>query len=454
MLISNARVVTWGRPNQILDDCALHIVDGKISELGPTTELLQRHPTDERMDAHGQFVMPGNINTHSHFYGAFARGIRTPGVQPFNLPTILQKLWWPFDRALNEEDTRYSTLVGLIDAIKHGTTTLFDHQSSPNFIDGSLDLIADQVDRAGLRSVLCFEVTDRDGAGRAAAGIAENVRFYKRCRDPGVGSDRVAASIGAHACMSITEETFAKLREETPAEAGFHIHVAEHEYDEYRSLEMAGVRSVDRLYDHDMLNDKTIVAHAVHLDAGEVQILAETGASVSHQPRSNMNTGTGIAEIESHARAGVGTCIGTDGLGNAMWKEWEIASLVPKVKHRDARRMPPDRVIESGVYGGAALASRYYPAPVGVIEPGAYADLIFVDYHPTTPLTTENLAGHIIFGFDESMVTTTIVDGKVLMHNRQLLTLDEEEITAKSRELAASFWRRYEDLVPPDPVLG
>ncbi|MDJ0925195.1 MAG: putative aminohydrolase SsnA [Acidimicrobiia bacterium] len=454
MLITNATVITWGKPNEILEDHAVLIADGRISELGPTADLLARHPNSERIDAQGQFVMPGNINTHGHFYGAFARGISTPGAQPFNLPTILQKLWWPFDRALNEEDTRYSTLVGLIDAIKNGTTTLFDHQSSPNFIDGSLDLIAEEVDRAGMRSILCFEVTDRDGEERANAGIAENVRFYNRCASSDVAGGRVAANIGAHACMSITEESFAKMREATPSDAGFHIHVAEHEYDEYRSMEMTGTRSVDRLLNHEMLNDKTIVAHAVHLDAGEVELLVETGANVSHQPRSNMNTGTGIAELESYSRAGVSTCIGTDGLGNAMWKEWEIACLVPKVKHRDSRRMGPDQVIESGVYGAAALASRYYPAAVGVIEPGAYADLIFVDYHPTTPMTTDNLAGHIIFGFDESMVTTTIVNGEVLMRDRQLLTLDEEEITAKSRELAADFWKRYEELVPPDPVLG
>ncbi len=454
LLITNARVITWGRPNQILDDHALHITDGKIAELGPTAELAQSHPDDDQIDAGGQFVMPGNINTHGHFYGAFARGIAIPGEQPFNLPTILQKLWWPFDRALNEQDTRYSALVGLIDAIKHGTTMLFDHQSSPNFIDGALDVIAEEVDRAGVRSVLCFEVTDRDGDERARAGINENVRFYRRCAESEVAGGRVAANIGAHACMSITEATFARLREATPAEAGFHIHVAEHEYDQYQSLAMAGTRSIDRLYHHGLLNDQTIVAHAVHLDAGEIRLLAETGASVSHQPRSNMNTGTGIAELESCTRAGVATCVGSDGLSNSMWKEWEIACLAPKVKHRDARRMPPDRVIESAVYGGAALASRYYPAPVGVIEPGACADLILVDYHPTTPLSTENLAAHVIFGFHDSMVTTTIVDGKVLMRDRKLLTLDEEEITAKSRELAASFWGRYQELVPSGPMLG
>ena len=454
MLITNATVITWGEPNEVLERQAVRVEDGLIAGLGPEADLLAAHPTDDVLDAGGQIVMPGNINTHGHYYGAFARGISTPGPQPYNLPTILEKLWWPFDRALGEDDTRSSALVGLVDAVKHGTTTLFDHQSSPNFIDGSLDVIAEAVEQSGLRSVLCFEVTDRDGPERATAGIAENVRFFNRCAAGPVAGGRVAANIGGHACMTIGEGTLAALREESPDDAGFHIHVAEHEYDEYRSLEMAGMRSVARLARHGLLNDRTIVAHAVHLDASEVGILADTGATVSHQPRSNMNTGTGIAEIESYAAAGVATAIGNDGLSNTMWKEWEVACLVPKVKHRDARRMPPDRVIDSGVYGGAALASRYFRAPVGVVAPGAAADLILVDYHPPTPMTADNVAAHVVFGFDESMVTTTMVDGRVLMKDRELLTLDEEEITAKSRELAAAFWRRYGDLVPATPVLG
>ena len=106
------------------------------------------------------------------------------------------------------------------------------------------------------------------------------------------------------------------------------------------------------------------------------------------------------------------------------------------------------------IYNNAVLASTYYPVPLGVIEPGAYADLIFVDYKPATPFTADNLAGHFVFGFNESMITTTIVAGQVLMQDRILLTLDEDKIKAKSRELAPALWERYEKLVPADHVLG
>ena len=455
MLIINARLITWGKPNQILNDYALFISAGRIVEMGPAVELLERHPQEEQLDARGQYVMPGNIDAHGHYYSAFAVGISIPGDAPIALPTILEKLWWPFDKALDEEDVRYSVLVGVIDAIKHGTTTLFDHHSSPNCIDGVLDVIAEAVDEGGVRSVLCFEVTDRDGLERARAGIAENARFVRRCNREKVADGRIRANFGIHAPMTVSEETLSACREAVPAGTGFHLHVGEHEYDQFRSLAMAGTRSVDRLYNHAILCDKTILAHAIHLDAREVSLIAETNSWVSHQPRNNMNAADGVAEVESYLRTGVRVCLGNDGLSNTLWKEAETAYFLQKIKFRDSRRLPGDQLLQMAIYNNAALASTYFAdARLGVIEPGAFADLIFVDYHPTTPLTVENLAGHFVFGFNESMITTTIVNGNVLMKDRVLTTLDEEQIKARSREIVPAFWKRFENLVPNTPVLG
>jgi putative selenium metabolism protein SsnA len=455
VLITNAHLVTWEEPNRILEDHAILVADGTIAEIGPARGLEQRHPEEDRLDAHGQYVMPGNINCHGHFYSALVRGMPIPGDQPISLPTILERLWWPFDKALGEEDVRFSALATLVDAIRHGTTTMFDHHSSPNFIDGSLDVIAEAVDEAGVRAVLCFETTDRDGEARARAGIAENVRFIERCGREEVAGGRVKANFGMHACMTLSEDTLARCRDAAPSDAGFHIHLAEHEYDQIRSIAQAGTRSADRLARHELLNDRTIGAHAIHLDAREVGIVAERGASLSHQPRNNMNAVDGIADVESYLRAGIPVCMGNDGLSYAMWKEWEFAYMAQKIKHRDARRLPADLLIQIGVYNAGDLASAYFPeGRVGRIEPGALADLIVVDYRPTTPLTAENLPWHIVFGFDESMITTTIVQGTVLMRDRALLTLDEEEIAARSRELAPALWRRYEERVPDAPVLG
>ncbi len=451
MLITNANLITWEAENRILTDHALLISDGLIQDIAPQREMLARFPAEERLDAGGQYVMPGNICAHTHFYGAFARGLAIPGAAPKDFPEILRKLWWPLDLALTEEDVRASAEVMLVDAIRHGTTTLFDHHASPNAIDGSLDIIAEAVEQAGVRAVLCYEVTDRNGKAGALAGIRENLRFIERARRQHLAGGRVAAIFGLHASLTLSEETLEMCRASLPETVGFHIHLAEHEVDEYDSLAKAGTRTADRLHRHGILGAASIVAHAVHVDAREAMLLADSGTWVTHQPRSNMNNGVGVADVEALLRAGAPVCIGTDGFYHAMWEEWKTAYLLQKVWHRDPRRMNGADVIRMGVYHNAALASKYFPqAPVGVIQPGAYADLSFVDYHPHTPLTPGNLPWHILFGFHESMITTTIVDGKVLMRDRKLLTLDEAEITARARRLAPDVWRRYAANVPRD----
>lgn len=454
MLITNATLVTFGRPNEILDDHGLLIKNGRIASMGPSSELENRHRDAVRLDAGGQYVMPGNICAHGHFYSAFAVGMSVPHDPPITLPTILDRVWWPYDRALRHDEVRLAVEVGMVDAIKNGTTTYFDHHSSPNCVDGVLDLIASVVADAGLRAVLCFEVTDRDGPERAAAGIAENARFVRRCAS-GPIDGRVAASFGIHAPMTVSDATLARCRESVPSGTGFHVHAGEHEYDQYRSLAMSGTRSVDRLHGHGMLGERSIMAHAIHLDAREVMLLAQTGTASSHQPRNNMNVGDGIAAVESQMRAGVRVCLGNDGLTPTMWREAEAAYFLQKIAHRDGRRLPVDQLLEMAVYNNAALASLYFGGtPVGTIVEGAAADLILVDYHPATPMTAANIGGHLVFAMNESMITTTIVAGEVLMRDRELLTVDEQEIKARCREAAPAFWQRYEAGVPDTPILG
>jgi len=441
MLITNATLITWGNPNHILSDHGLYIQGDRIVEIGPTAALAARHPQEEKLDAAGQIVMPGNICAHTHFYGAFARGMAIPGAAPKDFPEILGKLWWPLDKSLQEEDIRYSALLCLVDAIKHGTTTLIDHHASPNAIDGSLDIIAEAVEQAGLRAVLCYEVTDRDGTEKMKAGINENLRFLHKPKSP-----LLAGTFGLHASLTLSDSTLALCRQSAPTESGFHIHAAESDADEWDSLQKSGLRVIDRLQKHGILGPRSITAHCVHVDAREIELLAESKTWVTHQPRSNMNNAVGVAPVESMLRMGVRICLGNDGFSNAMWEEWKAAYLVHKVWHRDPRRMNGYDVAQMAIYNNAALANTFFPtAPLGEITPNAFADLIFVEYYPPTPLTVENLPWHILFGFQQSMVTTTIVGGKVLMKNRQLLTVDEAEIAAQARQLAAKVWKRYEE---------
>ncbi len=443
-LITNGRLVTWGQPNEIIEDGALLVQDGRIADIGPSSELEARYPDAARMDAKNQLVMPGNICAHTHFYGAFARGMAIPGAPPKDFPDILERLWWRLDRALLDVDVKYSALVCLVDAIKHGTTTLVDHHASPRAIDGSLDQIADAVEEAGVRAALCYEVTDRNGRDGAQAGISENIRFLHTYKERENGH-LLAATFGLHASLSLSDETLADcVAAAQETDTGFHIHAAEHEADEYDSLFKYGKRVIDRLYDAQILGPKSIVAHAIHIDPTEMMLLKETGTWVTHQPRSNMNNAVGAADIEGMLRLGIPVCLGNDGFSNNMWAEWKTAYLLHKVAHRDPRRANGMDIVQTAVYNNAALAEMFWPdQPMGKLVKGAAADIIFVDYHPTTPLSAGNLPWHIIFGFESSLVTTTIVAGKVLMRDRQLLTLDEAEITARSRELAAKVWERY-----------
>jgi putative selenium metabolism protein SsnA len=437
MLISNATVVTWDKPNRILTGHALRIDDGRITAVAPSASLRARSASEEVVDAGGQLVMPGNICAHTHFYGAFARGMSIPGAAPADFPHILGQLWWRIDRALEPDDVRASAQVCLVDAVRHGTTTLFDHHASPNCIAGSLDLIAEAVEQAGVRASLCYEVTDRNGPEGAQAGINENVRFARRPRGA-----TLAAMFGLHASLTLSDATLERCTAAAAESLGFHVHVAEHEVDERDCLEKTGQRVVARFERLGLLGPRSLAIHCVHVDPTEIEILARTRTWVTHQPRSNMNNGVGAAPVESLIAAGVRVALGNDGFSNTMWDEWKAAYLAHKLVARDPRRMPGDLVAEIAAYNNADLASLHFGMPIGRLTEGAAADLILVDYQPTTPLTAGNLPWHIIFGFQSSMVTSTMAAGRWLMRDRRVLTLDETRITAESRELAAAVWKR------------
>lgn len=439
MLITNATVVTWGEPNEVLTDHAIYIDKGKIAALGRTQDLIALYPDAQRVDAKGQLVMPGNICAHTHFYGAYARGMAIPAPAAENFPQILERLWWPLDKALDRDSVRASALVSLVDAVKHGTTTLIDHHASPNFIDGSLDVIADAVEQAGLRSVLCYEVTDRDGDENMHAGIAENVRFMRSSRASCIG-----ATFGMHASLTLNDTALRACVDAVSIDDGFHIHVAEHEADEEDSIRRGGKRVVQRLDEFGIWRDKTIAAHCVHIDEVERQTLQERGVWITHQPRSNMNNAVGAMAFDHMMAHQMRVCIGNDGFTNNMWADWKDAYLMHKLVSRDPRKANGGDIVQAALYNNARLAEQFFHGvKLGQVSVGAAADLIFVDYHPFTPLHAGNLPWHILFGFESSMVTATIVQGQILMQDRQLLTLSEAEIAKEALELAPKVWERY-----------
>ncbi|MCY4537593.1 MAG: putative aminohydrolase SsnA [Chloroflexi bacterium] len=440
MLITNAQVITLGNDASVHADGAILIKGGRIAAVGRCQDLLRDYPEVERLDAKGQYVMPGNICAHTHFYGAYARGMAIPGAPPRDFPQILERLWWPLDKALDRESVHCSALVCLLDAIKHGTTSLVDHHASPNYIAGSLDTIAAAVDQAGLRAILCYEVTDRDGMDKMEAGIDENLRFMKASAE----HPRLRGVFGLHASLTLNDVSLRACADSAPADSGFHIHVAEHEADEQDSLDRSGKRVAQRLDEYGIWRENTIAAHCVHIDQNEREILRERGVWVSHQPRSNMNNGVGAADIDGLLADGLKLCLGNDGFSNNMWAEWKSAYLLHKVVQRDPRAANGMHIAKMAWENNARLVERFFPGSlIGQITPGAKADLIFVDYQPFTPLNAGNLPWHLLFGFEASMVTSTICDGKLLMRDREILVLDEAEIAAEALALAPKVWERY-----------
>jgi putative selenium metabolism protein SsnA len=448
MLIINGKLITWGTENRIIgEDIGLLIQDGRIKKIAPQADLIREYPDETQLDADGQYVMPGNICAHTHFYGAFSRGLSIPGDPPANFTQILEKLWWQLDKALDEDGVRYSALVCLVDAIKHGTTTLIDHHASPNAIDGSLDVIAQAVNQAGLRASLCYEVTDRDGPAKAEAGLQENLRFIQRIQQRNPVDANLRAHFGLHASLTLSDETLTRAVSLCPEGVGFHIHAAEGLADQEDSLEKSGLRVVHRLDQLGILRPESILAHGVYLDESEMDRLVETRTWLTHQPRSNMNNAVGVAPVEKMLEKGVRLGLGNDGFSNTMWLEWKEAYLLHKIAQRDPQRMGGYTITRMAVDNNAALVSELFDGVlVGEISEGAAADLIFVDYHPFTPMTPGNLPWHILFGFHESMVTGTIVAGKPLMYQRELLTLDESQIAAEALQVSKKTWERFETI--------
>ncbi|MCD4655140.1 putative aminohydrolase SsnA, partial [bacterium] len=415
MIIKNGRIITMDENFSIVENGAIRISDGLIDEIGNEDDISNKFPGEQVVDVEGKLIMPGNICGHTHFCGAYARGLATAGEAPSCFIEILDKLWWRLDKALTPKGVRSSAHVCVIDAIRHGTTTLIDHHASPSCVEGSLDIIADVTENAGLRTCLSYEVSDRNGKKDTSLGIQENIRFMKRCQAE--SNPLLAGTFGLHASLTLSDSTLETcVQEASCIDGGFHIHAAEDLADQTDCLKKTGMRVVERLNSIGILGPRSLLAHCIHIDSNEMDILAETGTFVTHQPRSNMNNAVGTAPVEEMLAKGINVSIGNDGFSNNMWSEWKTAYLIHKLVQGDPRRCQGFDIMKMGVTNNRKLVETYWPDQIiGSLVPGGSADLILVDYKGFTPLTAGNLPWHILFGFEADMVHSTMVRGKWLM---------------------------------------
>lgn len=442
ILIGNGTVVTLGGKNRVIHEGAVLLRGNVIEAVGGTRDLRKNAPRARFIDAGGRLVMPGLINTHMHLYSTFARGLSPKAPPPANFVQILERLWWPLDKALKKDDIYYSALVPLIDCIKSGTTTIIDHHESQGFQARSLDQLEKALRKTGVRGCLCLGASDRYGKGEE--GVRENIRFVRKiARKHRKGDDLVAAMFGLHALFTVDDET---LKETVAAAkklgAGLHLHVAEDRADQQVNEKKYGHTVVRRLAKAGGLGPKTIAVHCVHVSPGEMDLLKKTDTCVVHNPQSNMNNAVGVAPVLDMLKKGIPVGLGTDGMTSNMRDEVRVANILHKLAKKDPRVFFAESCALL-LDNNAKIASRFFERPVGVLKKGAYADLVIIDYVPPTPLDKNTFLGHFLFGICGARVDTTIVNGKVLMRRGKLLDIDEEKIAARSRELAKKFWKRF-----------
>jgi putative selenium metabolism protein SsnA len=440
-LVGNGRLITHDDRQPFLDNGCVAIRDGLIAAVGPTAQLQAAHPGAKFIDAHGRVIMPGLINTHTHLYSAFARGMALKDDAPGNFSEILERLWWRLDKALTLDDVYWSAMVGMIASIRNGVTTIFDHHASPGAVPGSLFRIAKAARQAGLRSCLCYEVSDRDGAEIAHQGIEENRTFLQHCKDS--GDDRLRGLFGMHASFTLSDETLAQCGQvAADFGAGFHVHTAEAASDAESCRREHGMRIVERWSCRGIFGSRTLAAHCVHVDDHEIELLRATRTNVIHNPQSNMGNAVGCAPVLEMLRRGVRVGLGTDGYTPDMFESMKAANLLQKHHAGDPRvawAEPPQMLFQEN----ARIATDCFGRPVGKLIPGAYADIILVNYDPPTPMSAANFNGHIHFGFTGGAVETVLVGGQMVMDSRQFLAIDEQEVMAKSRSAAAEMWKRF-----------
>ncbi|HEY9093355.1 MAG TPA: putative aminohydrolase SsnA, partial [Candidatus Cryosericum sp.] len=412
--------------------------DGLIAGLGPGEAPRQTSDRTE-IDAAGMTLLPGLLNTHMHLYSMYSRGIAT-GRSSSGFIDVLQDLWWRLDRSLQKDACWMSAMFSGMDCLRCGTTTIVDHHASPNYIQGSLSTLSQVLDTLGLRHVLSYEITDRNGVQGAIDGIEENVRFYDEVNGRG---GLASGMVGLHASFTLSDETLDRLSlavgSRTP---GYHIHVAEGAVDEEDSLQKYGKRVVQRLHDAGLLGERSLAVHCVGINEEERALLAESHTPVVINTMSNMNNAVGLPAVREMLEAGIDVGTGTDGYTANMFEA--LRNTLVALRHRYGDPAGFWNEVQQAQFDtNAEIVTRCTGHRVGSLAQGAAADFMLVDYASPTPFTADNAFGHVFFGMSSDLVDTVVVDGKVVVQGHQVLGVDRTLLERESRKVATSVWDTF-----------
>ncbi len=441
LLIRNARIVDPSSHGSVVDNGWLLVRDGLIAGLGPGDAPWQTSDRTE-VDAAGMTLLPGLLNTHMHLYSMYSRGIAT-GRLSRRFIDVLQDLWWRLDRSLLKDACWMSAMFSGMDCLRCGTTTIVDHHASPNYIQGSLSTLSQALSTLGLRHVLSYEITDRNGVQGAIDGIEENLRFYDEVSGRG---GLASGMVGLHASFTLSDATLERLRRAVGSRTpGYHIHVAEGAVDEEDSLERYNKRVVRRLHDAGLLGERSLAVHCVSTDEEERTLLAESHTPVVINTMSNMNNAVGLPAVREMLAAGIEVGIGTDGYTANMFEAFRNTLVALRHKYGDPAGFWND--VQTAQFDtNAEIVTRCTGHHVGRLVQGAAADFMLVDYASPTPFTAENAFGHVFFGISADLVDTVVVDGRVVVQGHRVLSVDRTILERESRKVATSVWDAFSRL--------
>lgn len=437
ILIKNGLVVTMDKNCTIIPRASVGIEDGKIAFVRKEDTETQ---ADETINAQGKIVMPGLICSHTRLYGMLLRGAPLMMESPADFTQILRRVWWPVEEAMSKEDAYASALAAAVELVKTGTTFLADTFSGHNSINCVLDKIGNAVEKIGVRGILSYESTERNSSSEGAKGIKENIRFIKKIHKTRLSL--LMGMISIHPSFTASDELLQYGREVASRyRVPLTIHTSEGLADVYHNYIHYGKRTIERFHDLDILKEDVVLTHCVHVNDDELNLIQKTRAKVAHNPMSNMFSGVGIAPVPSMLSRGIKVGLGNGGYIFDGFENIRIAYLAHKVAARDPRAMSFREVLEMATIRGAELYG--LEEKLGSIEKGKLADIIIIDpARVPTPVTQSNVLEHLVNSIKGNDVETVIINGKMVMRNRQLQTVSEEYVNNTCKNAATKLWAR------------
>ena len=437
LIVAGETVVTMDPSNTLLDDAAVAIDDGLIVAIGAQSDIDARFSARERLTGEQRIVMPGLINGHSHAAMTLLRGV----ADDLALMVWLNNYIFPAEvQFVDPEFVRIGTELACWEMIRGGTTTFVDMYYYP-------DVIAEVVESCGMRAYISATVIDQRSpdAENAADSLQKGVEFAKRWQGR---NSRITPILGPHANYTLNAGQLADTREAaTDTGMPISIHMSESPFELQYSKDTYGTTTIELMESIGFLDGLTIGAHVVWPTDNEIRILAERNVGVIHNPTSNMKIASGISPVTDMLAAGVRLGLGTDGAASNndldMWEEMRLAAFLQKVEQMNPEVLPASTVLSMATSGGATAIG--LGDSIGSLEVGKRADLIQVAFDDVHHVPTFDVISHLVFVTDEQDVASVVVDGKVLMRERELLTIDTERVAREARELAAKIQAALEE---------